>query len=204
MEPRYDSIAQWYAEFTRASEPICLPYLPDGLEGQRLLDLACGQGALSRLLGERGAGVTAVDTSAGMLDHAEPARGVQYQQGDATNTQWWEGDSFDGVVCNMALMDIADLDAALTTISTVLEPDGWAMLALLHPCFPGQEETATLPSWPPEHGYSWEGWWSTNSDGVRGHVGAYHRTLSTYLNAVIRAGLRSPKSSSRTATYLAS
>lgn len=189
MESRYDDIAAWYAEFAGELQPVCLPYLPEALEGQRVLDLACGQGALSRLLGDRGALVTALDASPGMLNHTKTTSGVQYRQGDATDTQWWNGDPFNAVVCNMALMDITDLDAALATIVTVLQPGGWAMLALLHPCFPGQPDTETLSSWPPEHGYSWEGWWTTGSDGVRGHVGAYHRTLSTYLNAVIRAGL---------------
>lgn len=97
MEARYDDISQWYAEFTRAWEPVCLPYLPASLVGQRLLDLACGQGAVSRVLVDRGALVTAVDSSTGMLDHAEAAPGLRYLQGDATSTQWWSGDPFDGV-----------------------------------------------------------------------------------------------------------
>jgi SAM-dependent methyltransferase len=46
-----------------------------------------------------------------------------------------------------------------------------------------------LPSWPPEHGYSWEGRWSTNGKGIRDRAGVNHRMLSTYLNAVLRAGL---------------
>jgi hypothetical protein len=32
-------------------------------------------------------------------------------------------------------------------------------------------------------------WHSTNPEGVRGKVIAYHRTLSTYLNALVQAGL---------------
>lgn len=74
-------------------------------------------------------------------------------------------------------------------VAAVVRSQGWIVLSLFHPCFPGRDGTGTLSSWPPEHGYSWEGWWTTNSDGVRGHVGAYHRTLSTYLNAVLGAGL---------------
>lgn len=189
MESRYDPVAPWYAEVTRDWEPVCLPYLPGDLGSQRVLDLACGVGALSRILADRGAIVTAVDASAEMLNHAEPAN-VKYRHGDATNTNWWDGEPFDGVVSNMALMDIGDLDAVLATTVQVVKSKGWVVLALLHPCFPGQDDTGTLPSWPPDRGYSWEGWWTTDSDGIRGHVGAYHRTLSTYLNAVIRAGLR--------------
>jgi SAM-dependent methyltransferase len=110
--------------------------------------------------------------------------------GDVTTTDWWDGDPFDGAVCNMALMDVDDLDAAMATVARVVRPGGWFSFSLLHPCFPGLKDGATeqLPSWPPDHGYAAEGWWSTRGDGVRGRVGANHRMLSTYLNAALRAG----------------
>ncbi|WP_168207613.1 class I SAM-dependent methyltransferase [Microlunatus elymi] len=189
MESRYDRVAQWYAEFTRDWSPVCLPYLPVDLRDQRVLDLACGIGSLSGVIAERDATVTAIDASQMMLDKAAPSGRVQYRQGDATSTDWWDGVAFDGVVSNMALMDIEDLDAVLGTIAAVVRPGGWVLIALLHPCFPGRSDTGTLSSWPPDRGYSWEGWWTTKTDGVRGRVGAYHRRLSTYLNAVIRSGL---------------
>lgn len=189
MESRYDAVAAWYAKFSRDWSPSCLSYLPEDLRDQRVLDLACGVGTLSTAMADRGAIVTAVDASARMLEHAAPTSGVRYQHGDATETDWWDGEPFDGVVSNMALMDIEDLDAALDTIATVASTRGWVLIALLHPCFPGRSDTGTLPSWSPEHGYAWEGWWTTGTDGVRGRVGAHHRTLSTYLNAARRAGL---------------
>ena len=189
MDSSYDAVAQWYAEFTRYWLPVCLPYLPEDLRGQRVLDLACGTGALSRLIADRGGTVTAIDLSTQMLHHATTTDRVQYRQGDATGTRWWDGEPFDGVVSNMALMDIDDLDAALGTIATVAKSEGWILITLLHPCFPGRSDTGTLSSWPPDRGYSWEGWWTTNADGVRGHVGAFHRMLSTYLSSVMRAGL---------------
>ena len=33
------------------------------------------------------------------------ALGIRYVHGDATTTDWWDGVAFDGVLCNMALMD---------------------------------------------------------------------------------------------------
>lgn len=188
VKTRYDPIAAWYADATRDWVPVCLPQLPDDLTGERVLDLACGVGSLSRALVERGADVTAVDASAEMLRRSG-SEGVRYLHADATNTDWWDGEPFDRVISNMALMDIEDLDAALATMTAVAKPEGGVLISLLHPCFPGQPQTDALSSWPPDRGYSWEGWWTTGSDGVRGHVGAHHRTLATYLNAVIRSGL---------------
>lgn len=194
-EARYDDHADWYLEYTRSWRSVSAEFLPDDLTGQRILDLACGYGQLSRTLAERGAEVTGVDMSTRLIANAREieareAAGIRYLCGDATRTDWWDGEAFDGVVCNMALMDIDDLDGALSTVTTVLKPSGWFSLAVFHPCFPGDpDDTASLPSWDPSAGYAAEGWWTTGQEGVRGHVGANHRMLSTYLNAVVRAGL---------------
>jgi SAM-dependent methyltransferase len=199
-EARYDRATNWYVGFARAWAAEARPFLPDDLSGQRVLEMACGLGELSRLLASGGASVTAVDLSANMLGHAkseDAARplGIGYLVGDVTTTDWWDGDAFDGIVCNMALMDIDDLGAAMATAAQVLKPGGWFSFSLLHPCFPGLRDGASeqLSSWPPDRGYSSEGWWTTQGDGVRGRVGANHRMLSTYLNAAVRAGFELEK-----------
>lgn len=193
---RYDAIADWYVEFTRDwdSEPLAL--LPGDLRGLRVLDLACGYGTASRYLARRQARVTGLDISAGLLSRArqleagEPL-GIHYVWGNATATDWWDGVAYDGVLCNMALMDIDDLDGALSTVAAVLVPGGWFSFSVFHPCYPGGPEGSWsgLSSWPPEGGYACEGRWSTGGEGVRGRAGVNHRMLSTYLNAALRAGL---------------
>ena len=190
---RYDSHADWYVEYTREWPSASASSLPADLSYQRVLDLASGWGQLSRELAARGASVTAVELAPSMVDRARShddhsSLAIRHVQGDATTLDWWDGEAFDGVVCNMALMDIDDMDAALRTAYTALRPAGWFNISLMHPCFPGDPRTDTLPSWPPDKGYAAEGWWTTNSTGVRGHVGAHHRMLSTYLNAVLEAG----------------
>lgn len=194
-DARYDEVADWYVGFTRSWSAEARPFLSSDLSGQRVLDMACGLGELSRLLASNGASVTAVDISANMLDRAIEAEaaqplGIRYLVGDVATTSWWDGELFDGVVCNMALMDIDDLDAALATAAGMVKPGGWFSYSLLHPCFPGLRDGASeqLSSWPPDRGYASEGWWTTEGDGVRGRVGANHRMLSTYLNATLRAG----------------
>jgi 2-polyprenyl-3-methyl-5-hydroxy-6-metoxy-1,4-benzoquinol methylase len=196
QESRYDEIADWYVEFTASwpSEPIAV--LPDDLTGQHVLDMASGHGTAARYLASCGAVVTAVDISEKLLVHArsaassEPAA-VRYVAGDVTTTKWWDGHPFDGVLCNMALMDVDDLDGALSTVSAVLKPHGWFSASILHPCFPGSTDgsAVALSSWHPERGYSWEGRWNTSGTGVRGHADVNHRTVATYLNALINHGL---------------
>lgn len=193
---RYDQVADWYVEFTRSwgdGPPVAL--LADDLTGQRVLDQGCAYGTASRYLASRGASVVGLDLSAGLLRHAVEIEnrqplGIQYVQGDAGATDWWDQRPFDGVLSNMALMDIDNLDGALSGAATVLRRDGWLSVSVFHPCYPGGPEGSVsgLPSWPPDGGYAAEGWWTTQGQGVRGHVGANHRMLSTYLNAIIRSG----------------
>jgi len=197
MQPsRYDGHATWFASYSRDWTATSSPWLPAVLSDVRVLDLASGWGPLSRDLAERGALVTGVELSAPLLEQARTIetrerRGIRYLHGDASTLDWWDQQPFDGVVCNMALMDIDDLDGTIATINAVLRPSGWFNISLLHPCFPGESTPSgeALPSWPPQRGYGAEGWWTTESTGVRGHVGAHHRTLSTYLNAVVAGGL---------------
>ena len=193
---RYDAIADWYVEVTKDwdSEPHAL--LPDNLRGLRVLDLACGYGRASRYLAQRGARVTGLDISAALLSRARQLEadqplGIRYVRSDAASTDWWDGLVYDGVVCDMALMDIDDLDGTLSTVAAVLAPGGWFTFSVFHPCYPGGAEGSWsgLPSWPPERGYAWEGQWSTDGKGIRDRAGINHRMLSTYLNAVLHAGL---------------
>jgi SAM-dependent methyltransferase len=193
---RYDGIADWCAEFTKDWDAELNALLPADIGGQRVLDLACGNGTASHLLARRGALVTGLDLSARMLDRArqiqagEPVE-IRYIHGDAAGTRWRDGTPYDGVLCHMALMAIEDLDGALSTAAAVLAPGGWFSFSVFHPCYPGGPEGSWsgLPSWPPEHGYAREGWWTTRGEGVRGRAGSHHRMLSTYLNAAIGAGL---------------
>jgi SAM-dependent methyltransferase len=195
---RYDEVAEWYVEFARSWDAALHLLLPDDISGQRVLDLGCGYGRVTRELAQRGARMIGVDVSANLLerargDEADDPLGITYVQGDATTTEWWDGEAYDGVVCHMALMDIDDLDGALATCAAVVKPGGWFTFSIFHPCYPGGREGSTWSfggqsSWPPDLGYATEGWWTTGGEGVRGHVGANHRMLSTYLNAVLAAG----------------
>jgi SAM-dependent methyltransferase len=195
-QARYDEIADWYEQWSSDMPPLIAPQ--DGLlpavAGARVLDIGCGQGRLSRRLAALGAEVTGVDISAAMLDGARAAgpAGISYVHADVAGPlAWWDGRPFDGCTCEMALMDIDDLAGTLAAVTAVLRPGGWFVGSIVHPCLPGTERGAS--SWPPGAGYEREGWWTSpedhNPEGVRIRVGATHRKLSTYLNALLEAGL---------------
>jgi SAM-dependent methyltransferase len=101
---------------------------------------------------------------------------------------------FDGVVSNMALMDIPDLAPTVRAVARVLRPSGWFVFSVLHPCYhtrPSGVVTAADGSvrWAVSE-YFTEGFWrSDERPGPPGRVGSYHRTLATYVNTLTAAGL---------------
>jgi ubiquinone/menaquinone biosynthesis C-methylase UbiE len=201
----YDEIAEWYDDSVNASSLIhdlVLPTLFDligNVEGLRVCDLACGQGVVARHLAKSGAAVLGVDTSARLLDiarryEADEPLGIVYQHDDAQTLATLRDAAFDGVVCNMALMDIPDVAATFRAVHRILRPRGWFVFSITHPCFQTPASTwmdkADGTLWREVRSYFREVFWrSDNRSGVRGQVGAYHRMLSTYANALVETGL---------------
>jgi ubiquinone/menaquinone biosynthesis C-methylase UbiE len=204
--PTWSDIATWYHELlARGSGPHetaveCLLDLVPNLDGAVILDVACGQGLATRALARAGAGaVVGVDSSEAMVKIARrhptpPAAEVSYVVGDAQQLATFSADTFDGVTCQRALMDIPDLGATLRAIRRVVKPDGWFVFVIGHPCFlvPGATTVQTADGRPAVAvtGYFQERFWrSPNPNGVR-RAGNYHRTLGTYLNALVQSGFR--------------
>ncbi len=203
----YDAIAEWYDEQVRNGNGL-LPFhelaiaalldLLGDLHGRAICDLACGQGIVSRELARRGACVTGIDISERLLgiargEEAELPLGITYIQDDAHTLAAVPDASFDAVACNLALMDIPDLDAVMAAVWRVLRPGGAFVFSITHPCIvpPGSYWTTEADGGPGRHvrGYFAEGFTvPPHALGVRGRVGTYHRTLSTYLNTLVAAG----------------
>jgi ubiquinone/menaquinone biosynthesis C-methylase UbiE len=199
----YDAIAGWYEQYLEGPlyREIVLPALLELIGDVRervVLDLACGQGLIARALAARGARMTGVDISLKLLEIARGYEqraplGIEYIQDDAQVLTALGDAQFDGTVCNLASMDIPDLAATYRAVQRVLKAHGWFVCSITHPCF-----EVPQGRWVTDEdgvvaravsGYFAEGFWRSNDpNGVRGKIGAYHRTLSTYLNALADAG----------------
>ena len=187
---RYDAVADSYAAGFDDVDGVltCLLETAGSVEGLAVLDLACGHGRAARELAARGAQVTGVELSENLLAHADTP-GVRFVHGDAASRQWLGAERFDVVVCSFALSDIDDLAGALRTVATALKPGGVFAFSILHPCFPGSGDVDG--AWPREGRYYDELWWQATAarSALRREVGANHRTLSTYVNALAGHGL---------------
>jgi SAM-dependent methyltransferase len=162
------------------------------VDGLRLLDLACGQGRVTRDLIRRGATVIGLDVSERLPSRARATEqatllGAHYVHGDAAGSVNLPAKSFDSVVCNYGLSDIDDLAGALANVRTLLRSGGSFVFSMLHPCFPGWGD-AVSSSWPPGRGSFAEGLVALGRTCVQAAapVGANHRTISTYLTSLRR------------------
>ncbi len=211
MASAYDEIAEWYDNWigthSMSDDPFFRPLeaLIGAVDGQRICDLACGQGRVARYLAAKGARVVGVDISAKLLaiarrhEEATPQR-IAYVHADVQHLASAAFEPlepyypFDGVVCSMALMDIPDLTATAHSVAHLLRPGGWFAFSILHPCFhtseSGEIQTPNGAARTVSR-YFVEGHWRSDTrPGPPGKVGAYHRTLSTYVNTLNDAGLQ--------------
>lgn len=163
-------------------------------------DLACGEGFFSRVLSDNGAHVRGFDLSTKLIELARTRSrdSISFEVSDAQILPGVADNSFDIVVCHMAVMDIPDIDALFANVRRILKPGGRFALTVLHPCFETPFDTSTGNIFEQDEAgnfvacrvmrYREEGLWRSGGKGVRGHMGAFHRMLSTYLNSLIAAG----------------
>ena len=109
--------------------------------GERVLDAACGNGLYSRRLAQMDAQVTAFDFAPPMIERAREypnAKQIDYRVLDGTDEAalLTLGErAFDAAICQMALMDMAEIAPLLRALSRLLKRDGRVVFATTHPVF---------------------------------------------------------------------
>lgn len=125
--------------------------------GERILDVACGNGLYARRLAAQGARVVAFDFSVRLIERArartradtdstgedqdapDPGRGeIRYLVLDATNVDALLAlgvRRYDAAICQMALFDMARIEPLCSALSKLLRPGGRFVFSVMHPCF---------------------------------------------------------------------
>ena len=209
----WNRVAEWYdaavgdegSEYQReVVHPGVLRLLggADDLGGRRVLDVACGQGVLCRLLHAKGATVAGTDAAAPLLASARQ-RGpeqIAYHFADVTSlaaADWLEPAAFDAATCVLAVQNFNPIRPAFEGVAKALKPGGRFVLVTMHPAFrvpqasswgwddavqyrrvdhyllPRKVPIQTHPGVAGDDSYTWH----------------FHRPLSAYVKALRQAGL---------------
>ncbi len=148
----WEQVADWYEALaadkgTEFHQNVIVPGLMKllGLRpGERVCDLACGQGAVTSALARTGAVITGVDLSPTLiaLARTRAAAGTTYVVGDARNVPELKSGSFDAVTCILAAMNIDPVEPLFAEIARLLRgpgpgnrSGGRAVIVILHPAF---------------------------------------------------------------------
>lgn len=117
--------------FWELNLPAMLELLP--APGRLTLDIACGEGRLSRELARLGHRVIGIDSSPSLLAAARAADPeAELLLADAAAIPLQDG-AADLAVTSMALMTVDDVPAVVAETARVLAPGGRFLITLLHP-----------------------------------------------------------------------
>jgi SAM-dependent methyltransferase len=145
-----------------------------GLTPGRALDAGCGTGRHARHLVDLGHEVLGVDVTPEMLSRAaDNVPEATFVESDLREIPA-QDESFDLVVCGLALAHLADLDGGVAELARVLKPGGRLVASVIHPF------QAHL------------GWHASFADagGRRGFIRERTHTHADYLAAFRSAGLK--------------
>ena len=172
---------------------VCCSRLLDLLgdvTGLRVLDAACGDGYLARVLAARGAIVTGIDIGPRLIERArqrDPRSAIDYRVGDLSKAMPGEASTFDAVASFLALNDVVEYRGFIATIAGLLRPGGRMVIAFNSPY--GVVIRGNVPDYFDSGATSpYRGLWAV---GIKTYL--QHRTLEEYLDAFIAAGLRLTK-----------
>lgn len=170
--------------------------LPD-FHGKNILDLGCGFGWHCRFAIENGAKtVTGIDLSERMLAKAVEINslpGIQYER-IALEEVDYPAEKFDIILSSLTLHYVESFDSIAQNIYKWLTPGGSFVFSVEHPVFTAEggqdwiyDKNGEKICWPVDR-YFIEG--KRNTTFLGENVIKYHRTLTSYLNILLKAGFK--------------
>lgn len=172
-------------------DPVMLPRALSRSPG-KALDVGCGEGRFCRMLKPHGIAVTGIDPTPALLAAAQ-ARDPECMFLEAAAERLpFDDNAFDLVVSYLSLIDISDVQAAISEMARVLTPGGVLLIANLNSFNTagsgwvngGAEEHLYFPI----DNYLQERSIWIEYRGIR--VVNHHRPIGTYMRALLDAGLR--------------
>jgi len=205
----WDQAARWYDSLvgdqgSTYQKSVVMPgafRLMDLKKGDRVLDLASGQGVFSRYLSQKGMQVSGLDVSRELIQAARKrSKGnIKFVVADAADPEALPNQEFDAVACLLAIQNIKELDPVLNNVDRWLKPSGRLVLVMTHPCFRIPRQTHW--GWDDEKKIQFRriDWYHSESEipiltppfaDADSFTVTYHRPLQSYFESLGRNGFK--------------
>jgi SAM-dependent methyltransferase len=172
-------------------DPVMLPRALSR-SPRKALDVGCGEGRFCRMLKPHGIGITGIDPTPALLAAAR-ARDPEctYLEAAAEHLPFHDH-AFDLVISYLSLIDIPDMQAAISEMARVLNPGGALLIANLNSFNTAgsgwvKGRVGERLYFPIDHYLHERSMW-IEYRGIR--VLNHHRPMSTYMRTLLDAGLR--------------
>ncbi len=213
----WSAVADWYGEYLEGKgredtyqKKVILPNLLRLMQikkGEKVLDIACGQGFFSREMARAGAEVVGVDVSRELIKSAERLNSKSdegrtltnpsYQIGFAHELSFLESGTIDKAIAVLALQNIENYQDVLAEAARVLKPRGILYTVLNHPAF--RVPKGSEWGWDPEKQIQYrrvDRYLSELKVAISMHPGlssdiqtvSFHRSLQLYFKAFNKTG----------------
>lgn len=157
------------------------------VSGLAVLDAACGEGYLSRILVQRGAHVTGIDLAPRLIEIArakDQEQKITYHVADLSQPLPAYEEHFDLIVSHLALNDVQAYQGFLITLGSVAKPGGRLILSMNNP-YSYVVRGHITDYFDTGKAFSYRG---MAEHGAKVHF--YQRTLEQYLDACFTAGFQ--------------
>lgn len=204
----WEGVSRWYGSYLDKEDTVQEAVVFPGAErllspaaGKRYLDIACGEGAFTRLIARKpGVNVSGFDAAPSLIERAKARapKNAEYKVADARKfASDYPAASFDGATCILAIQNIDDLFPVFRDASKVLKPGARFVIVMNHPAFRQLRQS----------GWGWDEGRKLQYRRVDKYLGAYdvpvqahpgskpgivthsyHRPLETYVHALAKSG----------------
>ncbi len=200
-ERLWETHANWWQKgFTDGADPEyeeqILPLAVDLLTGfDRILDIGCGEGQITRLLAEQKSQALGIDITWAQISAASTrSNGEEYVRSSAGALPF-PNQVFDAAIACLVFEHIVEMEDAIREVARVLRPRGRFVLMLNHPLLqtPGSGWVDDHMVDPPSH-YWRIGDYLIEQETIEEvelgvHIPFIHRPLNAYVNALSDSGL---------------
>ena len=173
------------------------------VDGLKAIDLGCGEGRFARMLTRSGARVTGVDLCRPFIEYANSHRvgDETYLIADMEDMDAVLNNEFDLAIAYLSLVDVPDMQRAVSEAFRVLRPGGRFVVCNVHPM-----RMADVGGWIKQRDvklhYPVDNYFDESARELMSRHGTpwtnFHRTLETHVMAFLDAGfaidaIREPK-----------